>query len=192
MESGFLKRLERGPMLCDGAMGTLLYGKGVFINRCYDELNLSQPDLIRGIHQEYLQAGAEVIETNTFGANAFRLARHGLAEKVREINLAGASLARGAIKERGVFIAGSVGPLGIRIEPLGKTSLEEARATFAEQIAALVEGGVDVVFLETFGSVEELHQAVLAAKQVKRDLPVVAHVTIDEDGNALDGSSPET
>jgi methionine synthase I (cobalamin-dependent)/5,10-methylenetetrahydrofolate reductase len=192
MATAFLNRLDRGPLLCDGAMGTLLYGKGVFINRCYDELNLSQPDLIRGIHQEYLQAGAEVIETNTFGANAFRLARHGLVEKVREINLAGARLARGAIKEREVFIAGSVGPLGIRIEPLGKTSLEEARAAFAEQIAALVEGGVDVVFLETFGSVEELHQAVLAARQVKRDLPVVAHVTIDEDGNALDGSSPET
>jgi methionine synthase / methylenetetrahydrofolate reductase(NADPH) len=192
MASDFLARLKRGPMLCDGAMGTLLYAKGVYINRCYDELNLSQPDLIRGIHQEYLQAGAEVIETNTFGANAFRLARYGFSEKAREINLAGAQLARGAIKEREVFIAGSVGPLGIRIEPLGKTSLEEARAAFAEQIEALVEGGVDAVFLETFGSLEELHQAVLAAQQVKPDLPIVAHVTIDEEGNALDGSSPET
>src|SRR5919108_47952 len=192
MSSDFLARLSRGPMLCDGAMGTLLYAKGVFINRCYDELNLSQPELIRGVHQDYLQAGAEVIETNTFGANAFRLARHGYADEVREINVAGAQLARGAIKEREVFIAGSVGPLGIRIEPLGKTSLEEARAAFAEQIEALVEGGVDAVFLETFGSLEELHQAVLAARQVDPDLPVVAHVTIDEDGNALDGSSPET
>jgi methionine synthase / methylenetetrahydrofolate reductase(NADPH) len=192
MASEFLARLNRGPLLCDGAMGTLLYAKGVFINRCYDELNLSQPDLIRSIHQEYLQAGAEVIETNTFGANAFRLARHGFAEKVKEINLAGARLARGAIKEREVFIAGSVGPLGIRIEPLGKTSLEEARAAFAEQIEALMEGGVDAIFLETFGSIEELHQAVLAARQLTPDLPVVAQVTIDEDGNALDGSSPET
>src|SRR5262245_18484313 len=192
MPSEFLSRLSRGPILCDGAMGTLLYAKGVYINRCYDELNLSQPDLIRGIHQEYLQAGAEVLETNTFGANAFRLARYGFADKVQEINVTGARLARGAIKEREVFIAGSVGPLGIRIEPLGKTSLEEARAAFAEQIEALVEGGVDVIFLETFGSLEELHQAVLAAQQVSSELPVVAHVTIDEDGNALDGSSPET
>src|SRR5499433_290931 len=130
MASDFLTRLQKAPVLCDGAMGTLLYGKGIFINRCYDELNLSQPELIRGIHQEYLQAGAEVIETNTFGANAFRLSRHGFADKVQEINLTGARLARGAIKEREVFVAGSVGPLGIRIEPLGKTSLEEARAAF--------------------------------------------------------------
>ncbi|MCI0352015.1 MAG: bifunctional homocysteine S-methyltransferase/methylenetetrahydrofolate reductase [Acidobacteriales bacterium] len=176
----------------DGAMGTMLYAKGVYINRCYDELNLSQPELIRGIHQEYLQAGAEVIETNTFGANSFRLARHGFADKVKEINIAGARLARGAIKERELFVAGSVGPLGIRIEPLGKTSLDEARAAFAEQIEALAEGGVDAIFLETFGTLEELHQAVLAARQVSSDLPVVAQVTIDEDGNALDGSSPET
>src|SRR5919201_371188 len=192
MPTDFLSSLRQGPILCDGAMGTILYAKGIYINRCYDELNLSQPDLIRTIHQEYLQAGAEVIETNTFGANAFRLARHGFEDKVREINLAGARLASGAIKEREVFIAGSVGPLGIRIEPLGKTSLDEARAAFAEHIEALAEGGVDAVFLETFGSVEELHQAVLAARQVNPDLPVVAHVTIDEEGNALDGSSPET
>ena len=192
MPTDFLTRLKRAPLLCDGAMGTLLYAKGIYINRCYDELNLSNPELIRGVHQDYLQAGAEVLETNTFGANAFRLARHGFAEKVREINLAGARLARGAIKEREVFIAGSVGPLGIRIEPLGKTSLEEARAAFAEQIEALAEGGVDALFLETFGSLEELHQAVLAARQVNPELPVVAHVTIDDEGNALDGSSPET
>src|SRR5436853_6302134 len=125
----FEERLKGAPILCDGAMGTLLYGKGIFINRCYDELNLSHPELIRGIHQEYLQAGAEVIETNTFGANSFRLARYGFAEQVREINIAGARLARELVtkKESGqtFFVAGSVGPLGVRIEPLGKISLEE-------------------------------------------------------------------
>jgi methionine synthase / methylenetetrahydrofolate reductase(NADPH) len=192
MPGDLLKRLKQSPVLCDGAMGTLLYAKGVFINRCYDELNLSQPDLIRSIHHEYLQAGAEIIETNTFGGNSFRLARHTLADRVRDINHAGARLAREAAKSFDVWVAGSVGPLGIRIEPLGKTSLEEARDSFREQIAALTEGGVDLLILETFGYLEELHQAILAARDVNPKLPVVAQVTIDEDGNCLDGSDPET
>jgi homocysteine S-methyltransferase len=173
-------------------MGTLLYAKGIFINRSYDELNLSQPDLIRGIHHEYLQAGAEIIETNTFGANSFRLARHSLADKVRDVNLAGVHLAREAAKSFDVWVAGSVGPLGTRIEPLGKTSFEEARESFRRQIEALVEGGVDLLILETFGYLEELHQVMLAAHDVKAGLPIVAQVTIDEDGNCLDGSDPET
>src|ERR1700745_375673 len=151
MAADFLKRLKQSPVLCDGAMGTLLYAKGVFINRCYDELNLSQPDLIRSIHHEYLQAGAEIIETNTFGGNSFRLARHSMASQVRDINLAGAALAREAAKSFDGWVAGSVGPLGVRIEPLGKTSFEEARTAFHEQIAALADGGVDVIILETFG-----------------------------------------
>src|SRR5438477_4247492 len=192
MPNDFLTRLKQGPVLCDGAMGTLLYAKGVFINRCYDELNCSQPDMIREIHHEYLQAGAEVVETNTFGANAARLARHGFGERVREINLAGARLAREAAKSFAGWVAGSVGPLGIRIEPLGKTSREEARLMFVQQIAALAEGGVDLLILETFGYLEELHQALLAAREVDAKLPVVAQVTIDDDGNCLDGSSPET
>src|SRR6478609_6321584 len=154
MAADFLERLKQSPVLCDGAMGTLLYAKGIFINRSYDELNLSQPDLIRGIHHDYLQAGAEIIETNTFGANSFRLARHSLADKVRDINFAGARLAREAAKSFDVWVAGSVGPLGTRIEPLGKTSFQEARDSFRDQIVALV--------------------------------------TIDEDGNCLDGSDPET
>lgn len=185
-------------MLCDGAMGTLLYAKGIFINKCYDELNLTQPDLVRGIHQEYLNAGADIIETNTFGGNFARLARHGLAEKIQEINLQGALIAREAadafnLKKAGsVLVAGSVGPLGIRIEPLGKTSKEEARGWFREQIAALVKGGVDLLMLETFGYLEELHQAVLAAKDAAPNLPLVAQATIDEEGNCLDGASAET
>jgi len=192
MASDFLTRLQKGPVLCDGAMGTLLYSKGVFINRCYDELNVSQPDLIRGIHHDYLQAGAEIIETNTFGANPFRLARHGFGDRVHEINVAGARLAREEAKTFDAWVAGSVGPLGTRIEPLGKTAYEEARAAFVQQIAALVEGGIDLIMLETFGYLEELHQALLAAREVNPKIPVVAQVTIDDDGNCLDGSDPDT
>ena len=192
MAGDFLTRIKQSPILCDGAMGTLLYAKGVFINRCYDELNLSQPDLIRGIHHEYLQAGAEIVETNTFGANSFRLARHSLADKVADINRAGARLAREAAKSFDVWVAGSVGPLGTRIEPLGKTSFAEARQAFREQIEALAEGGVDLLMFETFGYLEEVHQAMLAAKDVGTKLPLVVQVTIDEDGNCLDGSDPET
>ena len=192
MASDFLARLKQSPVLCDGAMGTLLYAKGIFINRSYDELNLSQPDLIRGIHHEYLQAGAEIIETNTFGGNSFRLARHSLADKVRDINRAGVRIAREAAKSFDVWVAGSVGPLGTRIEPLGKTSFQEARDAFRQQIEVLVEGGVDLLILETFGYLEEIHQAMLAARDVSASLPLVAQVTIDEDGNCLDGSDPQT
>src|SRR5579859_1763037 len=193
MAADFLARIKQSPVLCDGAMGTLLYAKGIFINRSYDELNLSQPELIRGIHHDYLQAGAEIIETNTFGANSFRLARHSIpTDKVRDINRAGARLAREAAKSYDVWVAGSVGPLGTRIEPLGKTSFDEARAAFREQVEALVESGVDLLILETFGYLEEIHQAMLAARDVSPSLPLVAQVTIDEDGNCLDGSDPDT
>ena len=192
MAADLLARIKQAPVLCDGAMGTLLYSKGVFINRSYDELNLSQPELIRGIHREYLQAGAEIIETNTFGANSFRLARHSMGDKVRDINRAGARLAREAAKSFDVWVAGSVGPLGTRIEPLGETSFQEAREAFREQISALLEGGVDLLILETFGYLEEIHQAMLAAREVNASIPLVAQVTIDEDGNCLDGSDPET
>src|SRR5205807_4784314 len=179
MAADLLARIKQSAVLCDGAMGTLLYAKGIFINRSYDELNLSQPEMIRAVHHEYLQAGAEIIETNTFGANSFRLGRHSLADKVRDVNLAGARLAHEAAKSFDVWVAGSVGPLGTRIEPLGKTSFEEAREAVRQQIAALVEGGIDLVILETFGYVEELHQALLAARDVNPKLPVVAQVTID-------------
>src|SRR5271169_2593324 len=192
MGKNFVERLKQSPVLCDGAMGTLLYAKGIFINRCYDELNLSQPELIRGVHHDYLHAGAEIIETNTFGANSFRLARHSISDRVRDINVAGAHVARDAAKSFNVWVAGSIGPLGVKIEPLGKTSFEEARAAFREQIAALVEGGVDLLILETFGYLGEIHQAILAARDVNPKIPVVALVTIDEDGNCLDGSTPET
>jgi homocysteine S-methyltransferase len=191
MPKNLIDRLKQAPVLCDGAMGTLLYANGIFINRCYDELNLSQPELIRGVHHDYLQAGAEIIETNTFGGNSFRLARHSLEDRVRDINVAGAHVAREAAKSFDVWVAGSMGPLGVRIEPLGKTSFEEARTAFRDQAAALIEGGVDLLMLETFGYVEELHQAVLACRDVDAKIPIVAQVTIDEDGNCLDGADPE-
>src|ERR1039458_5875791 len=191
MALNFIERLKHAPVLRAGGMGTPLYAKGTFINRCYDELNLSQPELIRGVHPDSLQAGAEIVETNTFGANSFRLARHSLADRVRDINVAGARVAREAAKSFDAWVAGSIGPLGVRIEPLGKTSFEEARVAFREQVAALVEGGVDLFILETFGYLEELHQAVLACREVNAKIPIVAQVTIDEDGNCLDGSDPE-
>jgi methionine synthase / methylenetetrahydrofolate reductase(NADPH) len=191
-----------GTVLCDGAMGTMLYARGVFINRCYDELNLSQPELVREIHGEYLQAGAEVVETNTFGANAFRLEMHGLKDKVREINLAGVKLARGCVEQirekqaSAAFVAGAIGPLGVRLEPLGKVGLDEAKAAFAEQIRALAEGGpgvgVDLLIVETMTSLAEAEQAILAARSEAAGIPVVVMMTVDEDGNCLDGSSAET
>ncbi len=183
-------------MLCDGAMGTVLYARGVFIHRCYDELNLSDPALILAIHEEYLQSGAEILETNTFGANRFRLARHGLAGRVGEINSAGVRLAKQATehlkdKQAGeAWVAGSVGPLGVHLEPLGKTGLDEARAAFAEQISALAEAGADMLMIETMPALNEAREALLAAKEAAPQLPIFAMVTVDEDGNCLDGASP--
>jgi homocysteine S-methyltransferase len=191
-----------GTVLCDGAMGTMLYARGIFINRCYDELNLSQPELVREIHAEYLQAGAEVIETNTFGGNAFRLEMHGLKDKVREINVAGVKLARECVNQirekqaSEAFVAGAIGPLGVRLEPLGKVGLDEARAAFADQIRALVQGGpgvgADLLVIETMTSLGEAEQAILAARSVAPEVPVVVMMTVDEEGNCLDGSSAET
>ena len=206
LETGYgaVERLFNGggTVLCDGAMGTMLYARGVFINRCYDELNLSQPDLVREIHAEYLQAGAEVIETNTFGANAFRLEVHGLKDKVREINKAGVKIARECVNQirekqaNEAFVAASIGPLGVRLEPLGKVGLDEAREAFEEQIRALVEGGpgvgADLLMIETMTSLAEAEQAIFAARSVAPGVPVVVMMTVDEEGNCLDGSSAET
>ncbi len=166
-------------------MGTMLYAKGIFINRCFDELNLSSPDLVKEIHAAYVRAGAEVIETNTFGANALRLARQGFAEKLREINQAGVKLARAAGNPE-TLVAGAVGPLGVQLEPLGKLAREEAREYFRQQMEALADAGVDLILLETFGHLPEVQQALLAAKAL--GLPVVAQMTVDDDGRTLDGT----
>ncbi|MGH9534224.1 MAG: bifunctional homocysteine S-methyltransferase/methylenetetrahydrofolate reductase [Terriglobales bacterium] len=187
MARDFLAALRDRVLVADGAMGTMLYGRGIFINRCYDELNLSQPGLIREIHQSYAQAGAEVIETNTFGANAVRLGQHNLADQMAAINRAGVALAREAAPD--AFVAAAVGPLGARIEPLGKISFAEARGYFRAQIEALAAAGADLIMLETFGDGAEIREAIAAAREAC-NLPIVAQMTIDDDGRALDGSEP--
>jgi homocysteine S-methyltransferase len=174
------------PHLFDGAMGTMLYAKGVYINRCYDELSLTQPDLVRDIHRAYVKAGAEILETNTYGANRPKLARHGLDDRVREMNVAAAQVARSAAGDR-VYVAGAIGPLGLRIEPYGPTAREEARGFFREQAEALVEGGVDLFVLETFADLEEIHQAILGVREAS-ELPIVAQMVIREDGTTAFGS----
>jgi methionine synthase I (cobalamin-dependent)/5,10-methylenetetrahydrofolate reductase len=186
--SEFRDQLARRVLVADGAMGTMLYSKGVFINRCYDELNVSAPALVSEVHGEYLKAGSEILETNTFGANRMRLAGYGLADKLKAINLAGARLAREAAGDQ-AFVAGAIGPLGVRIEPLGPTSFEEARDAFREQAEALIEGGVDLLILETFADINEIREAILAARAVAGpDVVIVAQVTIDDFGVMPDGT----
>ncbi len=177
------------PHLFDGGMGTMLYSRGVFINKCYDELALTRPDLVEGIHRDYVKAGAELLETNTFGANAMKLERHGLEGRVVEINARAAELARRAAGED-ALVGGSIGPLGIRIEPYGPTALEEARACFRQQVDGLLEGGVQFFILETFADLAEIHQAMLAVRDAC-DLPVVAQMTVRDDGTTLYGTAVE-
>ncbi len=174
----------------DGAMGTMLYSKGVFINVCFDQLNVSQPDLVRDVHTAYVKAGAEVIETNSFGANRLKLAQHGLEGHVAEFNARAAQVAREAAGDR-AWVAGAVGPLGIRIEPYGPTATDEARAIFREQLAALREGGADLFILETFADLTEIEQAIRAARDVDTSVPVIAQMTIGTDGLTPYGDSPE-
>src|SRR5436190_9724347 len=188
----FREQLSRRVMVADGAMGTMLYDKGIFINRCYDELNLSSPDIIRQIHIDYVKAGAEILETNTFGANRMRLAAFGLGEKLGAINHAGVKLAREAGRDN-VYVAGAVGPLGANIEPLGPTSFAEARSIFREQVEYLVEAGVDLLILETFYNLDELREAIFASREVAGpEMVIVAQVTIDDFGNLRGGADTET
>ncbi|HEY0592440.1 MAG TPA: bifunctional homocysteine S-methyltransferase/methylenetetrahydrofolate reductase [Thermoanaerobaculia bacterium] len=174
--------------LFDGAMGTMLYSRGFFINRCYDELNLREPAAVEGIHREYRKAGAEILETNTYGANRVKLRAFGLDGELAEINQRGAELAREAAGDS-AWVAGAVGPLGIRLEPYGPTALEEARQYFREQVQALVAGGVDVILLETFSSLAEIEQGILAVRDVS-SLPVIAQVTIGTDCRTTYGDEP--
>jgi methionine synthase I (cobalamin-dependent)/5,10-methylenetetrahydrofolate reductase len=193
VRSAFFDRLATGtPILFDGGMGTQLYAQGVPYERCFDELNLRQGDLVQAVHRAYIAAGAEVIETNTFAANRIRLAAYGLAGRVRDINFRGVKIAREAreISGESVFLAGSVSSIGQPLAPVGTITPEEARAIFTEQIEALLEAGVDLLVLETFSSPIELREAVRAAKSVSADLPIIAQVSVDEDGNTLAGASP--
>ncbi len=188
----FREQLSQRILVADGAMGTMLYSRGVFINRCFDELNISGPDLVRQVHRDYAEAGAEILETNTYGANRARLAGFGLAEKLLEINAAGVRLAREAARG-GSFVAGAMGPLGVHVEPLGPTSFSEARAIFREQAEALIASGADLLVLETFGDLNELREAIFAAREAAGPDPViVAQVAVDDFGCLPGGASVET
>jgi homocysteine S-methyltransferase len=185
----FTEALASRVLVCDGAMGTMLYAKGVFINKSFDALNLTSPDLVGEVHRDYINAGADIVETNTFGANRIKLGSFGLADKLHAINMEGARIARGAANGR-AYVAGSIGPLGIRIEPWGKTGVGEARDLFEEQARALADGGVDLFILETFRDLNEIGAAIDAVRRVS-DVPIVAQMTTEEDGNTLDGTPPE-
>ena len=175
----------------DGAMGTMLYARGVFINQCYDELNVRAPEMVRAVHEEYVRAGAQVLETNSFGANRLKLAQYGLEEQVHALNAAAARIAREVAGDHDVLVAGAVGPLGVRLEPFGPTSLEDARALFREQMEGLRAGGAEMFLLETFGDLHEIEQAIRAAREVDPAMPVVAQMTIGVDGLTPYGATPE-
>jgi homocysteine S-methyltransferase len=188
MKRDFLSVLAEQVVVFDGATGTRLYELGVFLNKCFDELNVSNGALVESVHRSYVVAGADVIETNTFGANRLKLDRHGLGDQVRAINQAGAALARKAAAD--LFVAGAIGPLGVRIEPWGPTSVDEAVEIFAEQAASLAEGGVDLFSVETFYDLAEIEAAVRGIRRVS-DQPIVAHMTLEDDGSSLEGVAPE-
>ncbi len=192
MSHPFLKRLEKGVVLADGAMGTVLYDRGITFDRSFDLLNVQEPALVQSIHRDYIRAGAELIETNTFGASRIRLATHGAGDEARRVNRAGAQLARNAREEVGeaVFVAGAIGPLGKPVAPLGTITKEEALEAYAEQVEGLVEGGVDLLIIETQTDLEEMKIAIQAVRRVT-DLPLVAEMTFTEDGRTLYGAYPE-
>lgn len=192
MPHPFLDRLARGPLLADGAMGTLLHARGVSFEHGFDELNTSHREMVVKVHQDYIASGAELIETNTFGANRIKLSHHGLEEKVRDLNRSGAGAAREAREVSGmnIFIGGSLGPTGKHLEPWGKLKAQEALGAFREQIEALLEGGVDLFIFETFSDLKEILLAVEACRQVT-DLPIIAEMTFTEEGMTLGGNSPE-
>ena len=188
--SPFLERVGEGVVVFDGAMGTMLYARGVFVNRCFDELNLSSPNLVRSVHEEYLAAGAEVVETNTYGAHRFKLGPHGLAPHVRKINREGARIAREAAEGR-ALVAGAIGPIGKPMAPLGHVSRDEAVEAFREQGEGLVEGGVDLFLIETMPSLDQATAALEAVRSVAADVPVMVSLTFNEEGNTIHGDTPE-
>lgn len=189
----FRSRLQQTPLVCDGAMGTALYAKGVMVNRCFDELNLSNPELVQSVHGDYLAVGVDMIETNTYGANRFKLDPHGFSDRVRDINEQGAVIARGALSspDGSVLIAGSMGPLGRPIAPIGTISEEAAYETFRVQAEGLTDGGVDLILLETFSDLKELAIAIQAVRSLSTPLPIVAQMTFGDEGSTPLGAKPE-
>jgi methionine synthase I (cobalamin-dependent)/5,10-methylenetetrahydrofolate reductase len=184
-----LRRFVDSVLLFDGGMGTELYNRGVFINKCFEEVNITNPELVKEIHNDYKNAGADVIQTNTFGANRYKLVKHQLQDKIYEINAQGVKLAKETAGED-ILVAGSIGPLGIQIEPLGSVSKDEAMYYFKEHITPIIDAGADLLVIETFTYPEELKQAVAAAKDIA-NIPTIALMTIDEDTTSLTGASPD-
>lgn len=191
MPHAFSRRLEDGPLLCDGATGTLLYARGVPLDACFDVLNVNEPGLVASVHVEYIAVGADCLETNTFGANRFKLATHGLQGEVRDINRRGARLARDARESAGrdVFVLGSMGPLGKYLAPLGTLRPDEARDAFREQAEGLLEGGVDAFVVETFSDLAEITLAIEAIRSLT-DLPIVAEMAFTDEGVTFTGRTP--
>jgi len=183
----FRERLENEIIVFDGGTGTYLYEKGIYINRCFEELNLVSPELVQEVHRDYINAGADVIETNTYGANRFKLKPHGLDDKTYDINLKGAQIAK-AIAGDNALVAGSVGPLGVQIEPLGKISFDEAKDYFKDQVKGLIDGGADLIIFETFALVKEMIQGIRAVREINPDIPIIAQVTINEYGTLISGA----
>jgi homocysteine S-methyltransferase len=191
MTNKFLELLENETILADGAMGTMLHARGIGFDKCFDELNITNPIAVADIHREYIEAGAQLIITNTFGANRFKLGKHGLEEDVKEINQKGVELAKRIVSAsfKDVLVAGDVGPLGVRIAPYGRVQPEEAREAFAEQIQVLADASADLIVIETMSDLYEIREAIMAAREVC-DLPVVASVTFTRDDRTLLGDNP--
>ena len=190
-QSKFLELISHGILLADGAMGTMLHARGIGFDKCFDELNITNPAAVADIHREYIEAGAQLIITNTFGANRFKLSKHGLEDDVREVNYKGVELAKRVVAAsfKDVLVAGDVGPLGVRIAPYGRVQPEEAREAFAEQIQVLAEAGADLIVIETMSDLYEIREAIKAAREVC-DLPVVASLTFTRDDRTLLGDNP--
>lgn len=191
--SRFLERIRSGqPVLSDGAMGTMLHQRGLSFSGCFDQLNLTQPEIVVSIHRDYIEAGSHIIQTNTFGANRFKLSQHGLLDDLKKINTAGVELAQRAVSESGTntLIAGDIGPLGVRLAPFGRVQLEDARAAFAEQVTILAHAGVDLILIETMTDLYEVIEAIKASREVAPHLPVIASMTFTRDNRTLLGDPP--
>ncbi len=189
----FLKTIRERVLVGDGAMGTMLYASGISFDHCFDEVNVSHPDIVTKVHREYAEAGADILETNTFGGNRVRLAQHGFEDDIVAINQQGVRLARTvaeSVNDRKIWVAGSVGPLGKPLEPIGKITHDEAMKFFREQIEALVDAGVDIIMIETMSDLAEALQAVRAARAVSSDIPVVAQMSFNDEGKTLMGNKP--
>ncbi len=185
----FSHELKKKVLVCDGAMGTMLYARGIYLNKCFDELNITNPSIVEGIHNSYVKAGADIIETNTFGANRFRLLTFGLEKKIKEINIRGAQI---ACKSAGndCYVAGSIGPINAHLKPVGGISRDELMDIYREQVSCLIEGGVDILMFETFPGIEMLKYAVKAAREIT-EIPIVAQITFNDFGSTLHEESPE-